>query len=318
MQPTLHEKRQQWLDVLSGTDPHAIIRQLAQMTWDAAAYRVINEARRLASPVDSSDPSRGVQLNGLMHELLDRGFFVNQITAIRRLSDTYPLEGQRGVYSFTGLLEDMSAHCHLLTRRSIFDAEKVEYDRAVIERKREKFYDQKRREGENTHFIPHDCSPTLHDLRHGHIDFLTGVEPSNRQPSDQVPRMPFENLKEKVSKPCEEVIDQMNKFIAHAATPQSRANVKAEEAGITLNHLWQTQQQMCEVVGFLSIYVLGGPQQSFLAIPQYDQFLHIERALIDHSNLQALRRVWGDFSRECDRWGDWGSDEYTREFGRLR
>ena len=81
---SLKVKRKQWLKVLAGEDRHSIIKQLSQLAWNAASFQVVNEARRVAP----SDPEGGVQLNGLMHQLLDRGFFSNQVVGIRRLNDT--------------------------------------------------------------------------------------------------------------------------------------------------------------------------------------------------------------------------------------
>ncbi len=290
-QPTLSAKLKQWREALSGNDPNSINRQLAQLTWDAASYRVINEARRFAKPVVPSDPRGNVQLSGLMHNLIERGFFISQMTAIRRLTDTdkYSLEGDKGVYSLTGLLNDILKHHELITRRSIFDAEHIEYDAATIERK------------------PH-CSFMLHDLRHGHMDFLAGVDPSQRQPSNKIREILLRELKDKILTPCKEVIEHVNKFIAHAATPESRVTANAEEAGITLKHLWDAQKHLCEVAGFLSIYVLGGAQLSFLPSPSYDQFQYIERPLVKVSKLPDLKQVWKDFSEECDRWGGWRPD----------
>jgi hypothetical protein len=317
MQLKLCEKREEWIEMLSGNDQHSINRQLAQMAWDTAAYRVINEARRLAPPVDSCDATGSVQLNGMMHELVDRGFFVCQIAAIRRLSDSYPIGGDRGVWSLTGLLEDMLKHRHLLARRSIFEVEQIEYDRAAIERKLQEFLQKRAQTGEGSYFIPADCSFRDHDSRRRDIDSLAGVNPSSRQSDDQIRETLLQGLKEKISQPCQQVINHMNKFIAHAATPQCRAIVNTEEAGITLNHLWEAQRHMCEVAGFLSIYVLGGPQQSFLPIPQYNLFQYIERPLANSADVPALRQVWNDFSTESGQWARWKPDGFSRGRGEV-
>lgn len=162
---------------------------------------------------------------------------------------------------------------------------------------------------------PHDCSFTIHDLRHRHMDFLAGVESSKRQPDDEIREELLKNLRKKIFDPCENVIYHVNKYIAHAATPESRVGVSGEDAGITLGHLWDAQKHLCEVAGFLSIYVLGGAQQSFLPIPQDDQFQYIERPLIEAANLPALRLAWNRFSEDCNQWGRWGTDAYKQDFG---
>jgi hypothetical protein len=311
----LPEKRKQWLEALSGSDPNSINRQLTQLTWDSAAYRVINESRRLAKPVDPSDPQGRVQLSGLVHNLIERGFFVSQMAAIRRLTDKYPLEGGRSVYSLIGLLDDLIEHRHLITRRSIFDAEKIEYDSMAIEKRFQDFIEETHRTGQKAYGIPHDCSTIPHNMRHAHFDFLAGVESSMRHPSDQIRQELFERLTKRISDASKNVINHVNKFVAHAATPESRAGASAANMDVTLGYLWDAQKCLCEVAGFLSIYVLGDAQLSFLPIPQYDQFQYIERPLVNHANISGLKEVWTDFSQECIQWGRWGPDAYRAEFG---
>jgi hypothetical protein len=301
----LREKRKQWLEALSGRDQHSVVNQLSQMAWDAATYRVINEARRFAKPVDRKDPQGRVQLSGLMHGLIERGFFTCQMVAIRRLTDTYPLEGRKSVYSLTGLINDIRANCGMLTRYSILDAENIEPDRAKIEEKRRKFFEQKRSNGETAYGIPFDCSFTPHDLRQGHLDFLTGIDSSRRQSGDGVRREIFDELEKKFTEPCKAVVEYVNKFIAHAATPTDRVNGFEQEAGLTLGRLWDAQKHLCEVTGFLSIYVLGGPQLSFLPVAGYDQFQFIERPLIRREHVPDLRTIWTEFGEECRTWGRW-------------
>jgi len=61
IESTLVDKRNQWLDVLYGKDQNSIINQLTNMTltWNAASFPVINEARLLAP----EDPEGDVQLH---------------------------------------------------------------------------------------------------------------------------------------------------------------------------------------------------------------------------------------------------------------
>lgn len=275
--PTLAEKRKQWLEVLSGEDRHSIISQITRMTWDAAAFRVVNEARRLAP----RDPDGGVQLNGLMHSLLDRAFFASHMAAVRRLTDDrYPLNGKKGVYSLPALLKDMRKHRELLTREAIFAAEDLEYD----------------------------------EDRHKQIDRLAGVQAQDRQTGDTVREKVFIDLQQKIEKATEDVKCHVDKFIAHAATPGSREIVGADEAGLTLNHLWRAHQHLCEVASFLAIYVLGDSFPGALPIPQYDLFKYIERPLVTASQVDKLADLWRQIEKETHGWSQWGLDQYAKEF----
>jgi len=310
--PTLAEKRKKWLEALSGEDRHSIIHQLTQMTWDAAAFRVVNEARRLAP----RDPDGGVKLNGLMHSLLTRAFFVSHMAAVRRLrDDRWTLEGKRGVYSISALLKDMLEHQELLTREAIFAAEGLEYDYEPVRQRFEEYSRKQREAGKQAFSVPSELWWHKHEYRHEQFDCLAGVAPQDRRPRDMVRESVFRNLKEKVGGATEEVVTHVNKYIAHSAAPESRSLVNADEAGLTLSHLWDAHQHLCEVAGFLAICVLGDSCPSFLPGPQYDQFRHIERPLIESSQVGLLGDLWDKFDRESDAWSQWGLDQYEKEFG---
>jgi hypothetical protein len=228
------------------------------------------------------------------------------MAAIRRLDDASGLDGMRGVYSLTSLLNDIIEHSDLLTRKQIFDAEKIEYDYAVIQAKQLEFRQKMRNAGQTSYMIPRDLQDNSHHFRHMQIDRLIGVAPSDRKPSDQIPKALLESLNTKICSSAERVKIYVDKFVAHAATPFSRAGL--DEAGITLGHLWEAQRHMCEVASFVSHYLLGKSQPSFMPSPQSEPFRFIERPLIDESHIPKLKEVLDEFREECDKWGRWVPD----------
>jgi len=309
--PGLSEKRKQWLEVLSGEDRHSISRQLTDMIWDAASFRMVNEARRLAPP----DSKGGVQLNWMMHSLMDRGFFASQILAIRRLTDSYSLEGPKGVYSLSGLLKDMQAQRHLLTRAAVFAAEGLAYDYEPIRRRWRAYADERRSGSETAWATPADLDWHKHERRHEAVDMLTGVRPEARRPEDVIQEAVLVNLASKVARASKEIVTYAKKFIAHAATPESRAIVNADDAVLTLNHLWEAHKHLCQVAKFLAIEVLGDSCPGLLRIPLFNQFRHMDKPLIDSSRLGELRELWKQFEEECQSWKQWDLDTYRSEFG---
>jgi hypothetical protein len=115
------------------------MQQIFWMVWNVGAFRVINEARRI-TPRDNQG---GVQLNALVHQLIDHSFFESQMLAIRRLTDTYPLTGdprKRDVFSLTSLLQDMRNHAHLMTRANMFAAEGLQYDYEAVRHKQIEYF----------------------------------------------------------------------------------------------------------------------------------------------------------------------------------
>jgi len=307
---TFAQRREHWLKALSGEDRHSIKNQLWEMTFDLATFDVINEARRLAPPAQEG----GVQLNGLMHRFLNRGFFNSQMVAVRRLCDTYDLEGKKSVYSLTGLLKDMQKHVKLFTRESIFRAEGLEYDPGPTRQRYDKYALERENAGERVHCISDHLDWTKIEARHEEADRLAGITRDKRAAHDTISEMVFNNLLKKVEAACQDIRKYVDKFIAHAATPKSRETIEADKLSITLKHIREAHQQLCQVTHFLSVYVLGDACIEFLATPQYDQFKYIERPLISDADKENLRKVWRDFHDQCNQSNQWGLDEFDQEF----
>jgi len=314
--PTYAEKRKQWLEALSGDDRNSIINQLIAMTLDEACFRVINEARRLA-PEDSEG---GVQLSLLVHRLIDRTFFKSQMAAIRRLldSDRCTLDGKSGVCSLTALLNDMKKFFHLITRAAVFEVEGLHYDYKSLMQKEMEYARARVKDGGKGCFVPIEIDSASSRDRHRQFDLLAGVDEKNRSPEDTVHASVFENLKRKVKGASKEVTVHVNKFIAHAATPGSREIVRADEAKITLGHLRTAHRCMCQTASFLDAFVLGNSAHTFLARPQFDQFKNIEKPLVAEKDIDALQKVWDEFEEECFRLGQWGLEDYKKEFGNIQ
>jgi hypothetical protein len=267
-------RRELWLECLTGSDGNSVKNQVHRMIWNAASFRVINEARRIAPTNKHGKP----KLSGLEHELINNGFFAYQAIAIRRLGDTFPLEGPKGVFSLAGLLRDLRTHAHLFTRNNMtqVEAERADYP---------KFYLR---------------------VRHEQIDEMSGVEQRHRADGDAVQGRVFDRLISRLKEASDELHQHADQFLAHAATPESRLRRKTDDLSITLNHIYHAHRVVCETVNFVSIWLLGDNHLGFLAIPQFDQFEHMDAPLVETKSLTSLRRVWEEFENETHGWGNWG------------
>lgn len=307
-------RRELWLECLSGEDTHAIMTQIYRMVWNAAAFRMVNEARRIAPPAEEG----GVQVNGMMHRLLDDSFFEGQMLAIRRLTDTYPIEGDRrghDVFSLTSLLDDMRKHAHLMTRVNIFEAEGRKYDYEKVYEQALAYDREKMRARKRGYWTPEDLHWDSLKVRHEQVDWLAGTNEARRSPGDSVRPAILDFLRRRVIRVCTEVHDYVNKHVAHAATPESRQVVEADAAAITLKHLWDAHQTTCQVANFLGLYLLAGTSYSFLPRSRYDQFAHIDRPLVDAEGVRVLANAWKQYEDETRGWGNWGIEELEQEFG---
>ncbi len=193
-------RRALWIRCFDDRDRHSIMSQTYRMVWNFAAFRVINEARRIAPPAEEGT----VQLNGLVHELIDEGFFEGQLLAIRRLTDNYPIVDDhrgRGVWSLISLLNDMQEHAVLMTRTNFFAAEGLEYDVDSVRQRANEHLDRVLGEGRVV-FTPTELDWQRLQERHRQLDFLSGVGAEHRSSEDTVRVEVIERLKEMVTTAC--------------------------------------------------------------------------------------------------------------------
>lgn len=305
-------KRKEWLEVIRGDDPHSITNQLIEMTWDAASYRVINEARRLA-PV--TPEGKGVQLSGLVHTLVDRTFFTSQMSAVRRLVDTSGIRGARGVYSLDGLLKDMQSNHQLFTREAMFYAMGLEYDYTQIQLDRDEFVRQQYRNGNKSFFIPEKLNWEKNEHLHAQIDRLSGINQNKRTPDDKVPKSLFKNLIARLEADSKDLSKYVDKYIAHASATCNRPKADPSDAGVTLGHLLKALQTIAEVASFTAREVLADGCPTFLAtFVGGDKFIYMDRPLVSPENRGKIEEAWQKFEQETGKWSQWSIDEYEQAF----
>ncbi len=301
----LRDRRTLWLESLNGRDYNSITNQIGRMVWNAAAFRIINESRRIASSAGGG-PSN---LNELLHEFMNEGFLAFQLSAVRRLCDVYSLEGKRGVNSVRGLVGDIRDHAHLLTRKNILAAEALIYDSAEVERRVEDYA----RNHAGTFALPPDLDDLRVRQRHEQIDRLTATTSQGRRENDQIPTGVFDVLLIRIDDASREMHLYVDKYLAHAATAESRALKNAGDLSITLGHIYDAHRAICETVSFISTVIFGDSTISLLASPQYNIFEYIDRALVAPDQIPRLRHVWDDFKEETIGWENWGLVEFEAE-----
>ena len=104
---------------------------------------------------------------------------------------------------------------------------------------------------------------------------------------------------------CEALYEYVNKFLAHSATPESRARVNADEIKITLGSILDAHKIICETAAFIGMKILNRSFGGFLAIPQFDQFKHFEKPWATGETVNKLRKFWGDCGKKTRQWEDW-------------
>lgn len=308
-------RRDLWIRCLNGDDHNSVFNQIYQMIWNAGVFRVINEARKFAPTAKEG----GVQLNGMVHRLIDQCFFESQTLAIRRLTDgSYLIEGDRrgrDICSLSALLKDMKQHVRFLTREGMFRAEGLEYDYEAVRQRFERFCLERARTGESAFSVSSELDYRSLVRRHEQLDYLTGVSKERRSPADQMRSEALDFLAQKIQSVSEDIETHVHKFIAHAATPESRQVVSADTARITLGHLWEAHMAICQVANFTDTYLLGrGTHMNFLSTPQFDIFSYLDRPLAGKGDLAKLSEIWDSYGKEASTWSRWGFKEFRNEF----
>lgn len=262
------DRRTLWAECLGSDDEHGLWKQIWHATWNATAYRIVNKAVELAPEATEG----GRELNGMLFNLLRESFFEAECVRIRRLVEVEPHgldKGVRSVFSVGTLLKDIEDHAHLLTPDNIV--------RATEERGAAKWWSGRQREHAETLLSyggptqAHIPSTFLVDVRHRMRAATRGVS------------------------------DYVDKYIAHAATPMSRAAVA--QSGPNFLEVMSALRAIHETAEFASIYLLDGASHGHLPIAVHDQLAYLDRPLVpDDSVLTELRRCWEQTEKEVEQW----------------
>lgn len=146
--------------------------------------------------------------------------------------------------------------------------------------------------------------------RHQDLDSLTGTLPQARKPTDCIYPTFFKSLGERVSNACATMKAYALSFKAHSATPASRLQADTDNIQVTLLDLWKAHESLCRTSQTISAYVLGtGSHFTFLAMPQHDHLIYIEKPLVSSDNVAQLRATWKSYEDEYQTWEPWKVSE---------
>jgi len=296
VQTTLSAKREQWLQCIHGDDENSMRRQIMDLLGDLRAWWTINSARGL-TPCDENGEPKAWRL---LHGLLNRCFVTKQMVTVRRLCDGYPFEGNNEVWSLVSVLDDMKKHAHLLTRKAIFDEEQVPYDLEAIERdvERERLALTSGNGDRNSY-----CRLTSAVIeqrravrRHEELDLLAGVKNEDRSANDQVRPEFFDAMILRLRTTCNDICKKVNKFLAHAATPEDRP--EGVSSSQTPAALFDAARVIKETFDFASSVILGKGCLSLLASELVDHLEYIECPLVRKEDVPKVRRVWDETAQK--------------------
>jgi hypothetical protein len=296
----LKTKIKEWEDWLLGDDINSIRNQIYKMMWDSAVFLSINECRRYAPKNEKGE----IELNGVVHQFIDNCFFDTQAIAIRRLLDKETKSSDRSVISLYRLIHDMQENCDLLTRENVLAVHNYPYD----------YEQEKKLSKTGFHIVPRKIG--LSEVMHESIDSLAGVKSSQRSPNDRVKPQIFEWLKRRLSH-CEGIRTFVNKFLAHSAISKDREHLNQQESDVTLGQILEAHKIICQTTifigGWMGILSEGRSLGDVLLVPQYDQFVHFDKAWASVNTVKKLHEFWSDYDMQTRSWHNWyWKDEFNK------
>jgi len=218
------------------------------MLWDTAIFRIISESQKDKLNRNPQSP----QLNKQLYSFIFRNYFHAQCAYVRRLTDAnYGLEGSRGVYSLDAIRKNLKNYREELTREKYLYLRGLPYDYSKIREKGLAFILNQPPRNEKFILIPNELDWERIEDAHETFDRLSDTNPDNRKPSDLIKKQILERLEDKL-KDCEKINIYVNKFIAHAATTESRSKFEEDEYKPTLKKLYDAQKIIYQVANFLS------------------------------------------------------------------
>ena len=302
------EKLQEWENMLTGKDIHSIRNQICDMIWDCAFFRCINESRRYTA----KDNKGNIKRNEPLHSFINQSFFKTQLLSIRRLIDkdycSIERDKQYTVYSLYNLIKDIKKNNALLTRKNILAVHNLPYDyEKAMEYLRQNTPKIKKGNAQVQTYIGKNIDEVefSKDI-HRRIDSITGITAAKRSPDDLVPDNILKQFDDKLAS-IEELCRYVDKFIAHASTPESRRAIP-DEIKEALGKILNAHKIICETASFIGNNLLFCGFGDFLPISQYGQFdqfdlfEYLDVPICSKETIEKLRQVWEEYRKKTEQW----------------
>lgn len=295
------ENAARWFDWLETDDAHAITRQLSDLMWHDATFRILNEARRLEGAEASSSRAP------LLAQFIDQGYVSGQVLGISKLVEPSPNvpNTKKGVISLKRLVDELSEHRDLFTREVFVAHDGLPYDYEAVHQVylaklferhgTEPVFEAMETEGPEAW----DTAQRLHEL----FDRLSGIKPHARQREDRLPDSIFDTLTKALDDSIFENIRVLrHKRLAHAADAVSRLQ-KTAKAGLKMDETAQAHRILLGVLQAISAGLLYGSwRASAIPVAQFNIFEHFPEPLAREDQVGRLREAWDGIAAERDQW----------------
>ncbi len=296
----LRNKMEEWENWLYKDDVSSIWHQIDRMLHNHAAFKFINEGRRLFIEAEMKNLSAN---NYLLNNVINDGYIATQTMAIRRLIEKKQNKDDRQPISIKRLVSDIKSHRNLLTRENYVAFDGLPYD---YESARYRFYEQEQifQDGKVA-CVPQngplacDKSEELHE----NFDQLAGITAENRNRKDKINQGVFSKIDKYLNKQAFADISHFaDKMIAHAADQISRETIPNKELEVTLRKLETCHKILCQISKSITFQLL--PQIDAM-VPMVDDaddiFEHLDQPWLNSSLLESAKLFYTDYCNKIEK-----------------
>jgi hypothetical protein len=293
----------QWSRSLSGDDDaNTLVSQMCDLCWDISIIKSI-----ISSWEKEYNVGKDFSPNQLIYHLLIDNTLYIICLKLRRLTEHGTLKKiggrDKSVYSIHSVLDDIKTNIPNYSRKSFFMCKQVEYDIESIKRKREEFINSQHNENMQRNLrraiaIPHDLQWEITDGYHKLWDTLCCIESTDRKESDIINIEYINKLILESDKISNEIDYITNKYIAHASTPESRADFGARRKSLELTELCELTKKCGRLVNSIS-QILGDAVYPFLPTATFDKWENWDKGWVSETSL--LEEPWLEWGSEVER-----------------
>ena len=284
-----------WLKYFDSKDTNSILQQTYHMLYETLIYKYILKARNFIP----KDDKNKFKINRPIHHLVDKCFFVTQLMTIRRLTDKKGSD----VISLCKLLNIMKDNHEYLTRKNYFmilEERGYHYDYAEIAKKAEEYLHENLKM-DTVICVPDELNWEKSSEFHSNFDKLSNTQNNNRTPEDFISPYVFDKLLDKLNY-CGNLRGYVNSYIAHSLNLEKIEKLEDKSLPISFDQLWEAQKNICSVIKFIGLYLIGINDYGLLPITQGSILHCIEEPLISKENKKELYKEEEIFRNETFSW----------------
>jgi len=114
----------------------------------------------------------------------------------------------------------------------------------------------------------------------------------------------FFSLRDKLHDTSANIIDRVNKFVAHASSPESRKGFDVDEHEVTFRDVKEAIKLICGITNLINVYFINGSEYLFfLPYLTSNHFSYLDVPLFTKSDFILAMKKWEEIVEESREWG---------------